>query len=117
MRRHHGSLFLLTVALSALSAGCGGNLGLVGHNPNGEIVYQGISERRYVHKLAEALTHLDDSVPSALAAAERGHSDWVLRTAVVGFAVDAAVGFGPFGAHIRPKLRVAFARGESPPIP
>lgn len=109
-------LVLTLFALVGLS-GCGfGGLSLVGFDKDGNPVEAFVDEKKYSGHVTEMLELTQSSVLPGLeqqSAAER----WKLRSAVVGFGVKGEVGFGPFRVGVKPRFRVAFARGENPPLP
>jgi hypothetical protein len=107
-----------------LLAGCGGRLPMIGYARFGLPTQAFLQERKYVDKLTDALLTMERSVVPSLdesAAATpggaAGEEKWKLRTALLGFGVNAQVGIGPFKWGIKPRLRAAFGNGENPPIP
>mgnify|MGYP001591379592 CR=1 FL=1 len=110
-------IYPLTTAISALLlSACAGRFPLVGLDDKGQPTTARVMEGRYIHHLADAMTSVWESVLPALDSHEKT-TKWKLRTAVIGFGVKIEGGIGPFSVGIRPRLRVAFANGEKPPIP
>jgi hypothetical protein len=109
------SVFLAS-ALVLIASGCAGRMPLVGLDGTERPILQRVAEDRYVDHLSTALVSIQDSMIPALDNTPM-EQKWKLRTAVIGFGVNASAGIGPFKVGIKPRLRAAFATGEKPPIP
>src|SRR5690349_19402975 len=105
------------VSILCISSFCGsisfaGNILMVGLNNKGEEVKVEVQEKKYQANLRKAITGVELSALPTLQKKSESSKGWMLRSAVLGIAVNMEVGLGEAKFGILPRFRVGFSNAK-----
>lgn len=112
-----GILSILYISSLYGSIGLAGNILMVGLNDKGESVEVEVQEKKYQENLKKAIIGVELSALPTLYKKSESSKGWILRSAVLGLAVNMEVGLGEAKFGILPRFRVGFSNAKEPSMP